>query len=141
VDHLRALGATLAVGSITDGDSLLRAMPEGCDAVFHIAGNTSFWSAERARQTLENVEVTRLMVEAALTRRARFFVQTSSESAWGEQRVTSFDETFRSNALESAVNYERTKYLGELEVEKGTARGLRACILCPGHLLGKYDTT
>ena len=101
VDHLRALGARLEVGSITDGQSLLRAMPEGCDAVFHVAGNTSFWSADRAQQSLENVAGTRLVVEAALARRARVLVHTSSESAWGEQRATAFDETFPSNALES----------------------------------------
>ncbi|HEX3346247.1 MAG TPA: NAD-dependent epimerase/dehydratase family protein, partial [Polyangiaceae bacterium] len=33
VTHLKAYGVELAVGSITDHDSLARAMPEGCDAV------------------------------------------------------------------------------------------------------------
>src|SRR5262249_13885598 len=52
-----------------------------------------------------------------------------------------FDETAPSNALASFINYERTKYLGELEVEKGVARGLEACILCPAHIVGKYDVS
>jgi len=139
--HLKAYGAQLVEGSITDPASLARAMPDDCDAVFHVAGNTSFWSGGNAQQTLENVDGTRFMVETAIAKRARFFVQTSSESAWGAQHDVPFDETARSSALASPVNYERTKYLGELEVEKGVAGGLRACILCPGHIVGKYDAT
>jgi nucleoside-diphosphate-sugar epimerase len=139
--HLKAYGVDLALGSITDPDSLARAMPDDCDAVFHVAGNTSFWSGGDAQQTHENVDGTRFMVETAIAKRARFFVQTSSESAWGEQHDTPFDESSPSNAPSSPINYERTKYLGELEIEKGIAKGLRACMLAPGHILGKYDTS
>jgi dihydroflavonol-4-reductase len=138
VKHLKACGVELAVGSITDPESLLRAIPAGCDAVFHVAGNTSLWSGGDAQQTHENVDGTRFVVEAAIARKARRLIHTSTEGAWGEQHGV-FDETAKSHALESPVNYERSKYLGELEVEKGIAQGLEACILCPGHVLGKYD--
>jgi dihydroflavonol-4-reductase len=138
VKHLRAYGAELAVGSITDRESLLAAMPAGCDAVFHVAGNTSLWSGGDAQQTRENVDGTRFVVEAAIARTARRLIHTSTEGAWGEQRGV-FDETAKSHAMESTVNYERSKYLGELEVDKGIAQGLEACILCPGHVVGKYD--
>jgi nucleoside-diphosphate-sugar epimerase len=139
VRHLQALGVHLAVGSITDGASLARAVPDDCDAVFHVAGNTSLWSGGNAQQTLENVEGTRLMVQAAIAARAKRFVHTSSVSAWGHQHFIPFDETAPSNALQSPINYERTKYLGELEVEKGIARGLSAAIMNPGHVVGRYD--
>jgi dihydroflavonol-4-reductase len=141
VRHLTAYGVELAQGSITDAKSLVRAMPEGCDAVFHVAGNTSLWSGDRAQQTLENVGGTRHVVEAAIARKARRLIHTSTEGAWGEQHQTPFDETAKSNALTSWINYERTKYLGELEVEKGVARGLEACLMCPGHIVGKYDAS
>jgi nucleoside-diphosphate-sugar epimerase len=137
--HLVAAGVELAVGSITDPASLARAVPDNCDAVFHVAGNTSFWSGGNALQTLENVDGTRMMVQAALAAGAKRFVHTSSVSAWGHQHFVPFDETAPSNALESNINYERTKYLGELEVEKGVARGLSAVILNPGHIVGRYD--
>jgi dihydroflavonol-4-reductase len=140
VEHLKAYGAELVVGSITDPESLLRAMPERCDAVFHVAGNTSLWSGGNEQQTRENVDGTRFVVEAAIARKARRLVHTSTEGAWGEQHEV-FDETATSNALSSVVNYERSKYLGELEVEKGLEEGLEACILCPGHIVGKYDTS
>ena len=141
VKHLKAYGVELAVGSITDAKSLLRAMPEGCDAVFHIAGNTSLWSGGDAEQTRENVGGTRNVVEAAIARKARRLVHTSTEGAWGEQHEEGFDETAKSNALASSINYERSKYLGELEVDKGVGRGLEACIMCPGHIVGKYDVS
>jgi nucleoside-diphosphate-sugar epimerase len=140
VRHLEAYGAELAEGSITEPASLLRAMPDGCDAVFHVAGNTSLWSGDRDQQTRENVDGTRNVVEAALARKAARLVHTSTEGAWGEQHEV-FDETARSNAPASFINYERTKYLAELEVEKGIQKGLPACIMCPGHIVGKYDAT
>jgi nucleoside-diphosphate-sugar epimerase len=140
VRHLKACGAELAVGSITDAASLERAIPAGCDAVFHVAGNTSMWSGDREQQELENVGGTRNVIEAVIARQARRLVHTSSQSAWGEQRSV-FDETTPSNALRSFIQYERTKYLAEVEVLKAVALGLEACILCPGHIVGMYDTT
>ena len=140
IRHLEAYGAALEVGSITDPESLARAMPAGCDAVFHVAGNTSLWSRGDAQQTRENVDGTRFMVEAAKAKKAKRFIHTSTQGAWGEQ-VAVFDETTKSNALVSPINYERSKYLGELEVDAGVAAGLEACVMCPGHIVGKYDTS
>lgn len=136
---LKTYGVTLAEGSITDRASLERAIPEGCDAVFHVAGNTSLWRGGDAQQTLENVDGTRFVVETCLAKKVKHLAHTSSVSAWGEQHTIPFDETAPSHAPDSFVNYERTKYAGELEVLKGVEKGLRATILCPGHIVGKYD--
>ncbi len=131
----------LAEGAITDPESLARAMPEGCDAVFHIAANTNFWSGGNAEQTRDNVDGTRNVVEAAIAKGAKKLVHTSSESAWGEVHESSFDEKTLQHGGKSWINYERTKYLAEVEVLKGVdERGLRACIMCPGHIVGRYDT-
>lgn len=132
-------GVELALGSITDPASLDRAMPQGCDAVFHVAGNTSLWSGGNAQQTLENVDGTRFVVEACLEKKVGRLVHTSSVASWGEQHVVPFDESAPQHAAGSFVNYERTKYLGELEVLKGVKRGLAACIMNPGHIVGRYD--
>lgn len=141
VRALKSYGVTLAEGSITDHDSLVRAMPEVPDAVFHIAGNTSLWSGGNAEQTRDNVDGTRFVVETAIAKKARRLVHTSSVSSWGEVHESPFDETTPQHGGESWVNYERTKYLGELEVLKGVARGLHACIMCPGHIVGRYDAS
>ncbi|HEY8042435.1 MAG TPA: SDR family oxidoreductase [Polyangiaceae bacterium] len=141
VKHLRAYpGVELVVGSITDAKSLARAMPDGCDAVFHVAGNTSLWSGGDAEQTRDNVDGTRNMVETALAKKARRFVHTSSVAAFGDQEHVPFDETATSHAPASRINYERTKYAGELEVDRGVKAGLEGVIMNPGHIVGKYDT-
>jgi nucleoside-diphosphate-sugar epimerase len=141
VRHLKAYGVELVDGTITDLKSMRRAMPPSCDAVFHVAGDTSLWSGGDDEQTLVNVEGTRNVVQAAVEKETKWFVHTSSVSAWGEQSQVPFDESARSTALASSINYERTKYLGELEIERGMGRGLRAVIMNPGAVVGRYDTT
>jgi nucleoside-diphosphate-sugar epimerase len=125
-------------GSITDRESLFRALPADVDALFHVAGNTSFWSRDAAEQTRVNVDGTRNIVEAALTRRARKLVTTSSIAAYGFHDTPVTEET-RSNALSTNINYLRTKWLGEEEVRKGVARGLDATIMNPANIIGPYD--
>ena len=83
--YLRRMPAQRVVGDVTDPASLLRALPETVDAVFHVAGDTGLWSGHNAQQDRVNIEGTRNMVAAALERRARRFVHTSSISAYGMQ--------------------------------------------------------
>ena len=75
----------LVPGDVTDRASLERALPEGVDAVFHVAGSTNLWSRGNDEQRRINVEGTRNMVEAALARRAKRFVHTSTISVYGLQ--------------------------------------------------------
>lgn len=125
-------------GDVTDPASLCAALPDGVDAVFHLAGDTSLWSRRNAQQTRVNVEGTRNMVEAALARGAKRFVHTSSISAWGLQAGT-IDERTPQRGGESPVNYQRSKFLAEEQVRKGIARGLDAVILNPAAIMGPYD--
>jgi len=138
VRHLVTASVELREGSVTDADSVLAAMPEGVDAVFHVAGNTSMWKRGDAQQTLVNVAGTANVVRAALARRARKFVHTSSVGAFGHhhERVV---ETTPSNAASSWINYIRTKHAAELEVLDGVAKGLDAVIINPPHIVGPWD--
>jgi nucleoside-diphosphate-sugar epimerase len=138
--HLKSLGAGLIEGSITEKESLRGAMPDGPEAVFHVAANLSFAKKGDAKQTRDNVEGTRNVVEVAIEKRARRFIHTSSVAAYGHHRET-ISEATRSTALESPVNYVRTKWLAEEEVRAGIKRGLDAVILNPVNILGPYDTT
>ncbi|MFO0722671.1 MAG: NAD-dependent epimerase/dehydratase family protein [Myxococcota bacterium] len=128
-----------AVGTLTDPSSVAAAMPEGVDAVFHVAANTSFWRGDQEQQFQDNVIGTRSVVEAALTKHARCFIHTSSESAWGEPARKPLDEEVPMRGAESFIGYERTKYLAEQEVKAAIPRGLRAVIMNPAHILGRYD--
>jgi nucleoside-diphosphate-sugar epimerase len=78
------------------------------------------------------------VVRAAIARRARKLVHTSSVGAYGHhhERVV---ETTPSNAATSWINYIRTKRAAELEVLKGVAEGLDAVIINPPHIVGPHD--
>ncbi|MFC2176554.1 NAD-dependent epimerase/dehydratase family protein, partial [Bacteroidota bacterium] len=137
--YLKRFNVELKEGAITDKNALMEAMPEAVDAVFHVAGNTSMWSKRNEQQFQDNVIGTRNMVEVALTKKAKRFIQTSSVAAYGNHDGV-IDETVASNALNSPVNYNKTKYLSELEVDKAIEQGLDAVILNPCDIIGPYDT-
>ncbi len=137
--HLSRLPAERVQGDVTDRPSLERALPAGVDAVFHVAGDTNLWSRRNAQQDRVNIEGTRNMVEAALARRARRFVHTSSISAYG-MLSGRIDERAEQRGGFAWVNYQRSKFLGEQEVRAALARGLDAVILNPAGILGPYDT-
>lgn len=137
--HLARLDAERVAGDVTDRASLERALPAGIDAVFHAAGDTGLWSRRNAHQDRVNIEGARNMVEAALARRARRFVHTSSISAYG-MVPGRIDERSAQRGGSSRVNYQRSKFLGEQEVRAALARGLDAVILNPAAIIGPYDT-
>ncbi len=91
--ELRDLGVELVPGAVDDAASLERALPEGADAVFHVAGNTSVWSRNDAAQTRDNVEGTRNVAAAALARGARILVHTSSVVVYGLGDLRADEET------------------------------------------------
>jgi dihydroflavonol-4-reductase len=136
--NLREKHIQLVEGSITEPTSLSAIFPEKVDAVFHVAGNTNYWSRRNHIQTRDNVEGTQNMVAAALKRQAKRFIHTSSTAAYGHHQQRINEET-RSNATNSPLNYNRTKYLAELEVRKGIERGLDAVIINPTNIIGPYD--
>ena len=137
--YLKRFDVTLVEGAITDKDSLISAMPEGVDAVFHVAANTAMWSKWNDQQYQDNVIGTRNMVEVAQQKQAKRFIHTSSISAYGHHR-DEIDETVESNALSSEMNYVVTKYQAELEVDKAIANGLDAVLVNPCDIMGPYDT-
>ncbi len=137
--YLSRVALRLVPGDVTDRASLERALPEGVDAVFHVAGSTNLWSRGNDEQRRINVEGTGNMVEAALARRAKRFVHTSTISVYGLQ-TGRIDERAEQLGRVSPVNYQRTKFLAEEQVRAGIARGLDAVILNPAAILGPYDT-
>jgi nucleoside-diphosphate-sugar epimerase len=137
--YLERFSVSLAEGSITNRESLDRAIPQDTDVVFHVAGDTNFWSKRNAQQTAINVDGTRNLVEAAVSRGVKTFIHTSSVSAWGRVRGVVTEET-PLEGVHSWINYERTKHLGELEALAGVERGLNVVVLNPGGVAGPYDT-
>ena len=140
IDWLKQPSVHAVFGNIVDRASLVAAMPDAPDGVFHMAANTSTWSRGDAQQYRDNVFGTELMLDVALQKAAKRFVYTSSISAWGYQPGRCIDESTPSNAMTCGVNhYGKTKYLAERLVRQAVERGLSAVILNPVNILGPHD--
>lgn len=126
-------------GDVTDIESLRRTMPEKVDAVFHVAADTAMWSKANERQNRINIDGTRNVVQVALEKNIGRLIHTSSIGAFGNIHGPVIDEQTPSTAMESKINYYRSKYLAEQEVFDGIKRGLDAVILNPAQIVGPYD--
>ena len=135
---LKRFRPKLAVGELSDRHSLLAAIPQGTDTVFHVAGNTNMWRGGNARQTRDNVDGTRNVVEAALAKRVRRLIVTSSISAYGMVSGEISEET-PSLAANSRVNYQKSKWQAQEIALAAAAKGLEVVIMQPGAIMGAYD--
>ena len=130
----------VVLGDIRDAGSVRAAMPDGLDAIFHVAGDTSTWSRHAARQHTVNVVGTANVIEAALQRSAPRFIYTSSISAYGYLPGVRISEGTPSNVTTKGDNYGRTKFQAEQRIRQAASdRGLSAVILNPVNILGSYD--
>ena len=137
--YIEEFPVQLVEGSITDRDSLIRAIPENCDVVFHVAGDTSHWSKKNATQTAIHVDGTRNMIEISADKSVKTFIHTSSVSVWGATKGLIDEETPQLGKT-SWINYEKTKYQAEQLAFSGIDKGLEVMSINPGSIVGAYDT-
>src|SRR5918993_254868 len=83
----------LAEGYIADFDAVASAMPQGADAVFHLAANTGVWSRRNPEQTRDNVEGTKAIIAAARAKAVKRVIHVSSWSAYGLDHPTIHEST------------------------------------------------
>lgn len=124
------------MGDLTDPESVTAAMPEGLDAVFHVAADTSPWRGHRQRQAAVNVGGTEAVIAAARATGARRLVHVSTVAVWGHHPGPVV-ESLPQKGRDHWVGYVRTKFEAEQRV-KGAA-DLSPVICNPGHVLGRYD--
>lgn len=136
---VRALGAELAKGDLTDRASLVDAA-RGCDAVFHAAaaiGAGGDWDTFRRA----NVEGTRNVVESAAAAGARL-VHVSSTSVFGDARYRHepTDESVTLPRLPYHDVYGQSKQVAEQVVLSAHAAGRISCaIVRPPVMYGVRD--
>ena len=136
---IQDLGLELREGDVTDRESLQRAIPRGCDAVFHVAASTSIWSRRNAEQTRINLHGTRHVIEAARAAGVQRLVHTSTFAVWGFGDRVVTEETPRTTDSDW-INYVASKHAAEEEVKHAAERGgLDAVIMNPAHVLGPGD--
>jgi len=127
-------------GGLLDLGGLTKAVPDGVDAVFHMAADTTMWARHGSRQLQTNVDGTRNVVAAAERSGAKRFVFTSSWNAWGFERGDPpLTEETPQRGNTSPVLYDRTKFAAEIIVKQAAAAGLSSVIMNPAHIMGRYD--
>lgn len=137
--ELEDIPMTLHEGDLTDPDSLVRAIPDRADAVFHVAASTNFWSRGNEQQDRVNIDGTRNMIAAAESARAGRFIHTSSFTTWGFRNTRLTEDSDRT-ADTDWINYVRSKHKAEKEVLQANASDrIDAVILNPAHILGPGD--
>ena len=140
LSHLKKRPVHLVEGSLLDPEQLATLIPDQTSYLFHVAANTNMWSLQNPVQTRDNVEGTRNIVQAALKKNVGRFIHTSSIAAYGIYDGVKIDESQPSNAKDSWINYIKSKYLAEMEVQVGIESGLDAVFLNPSNIMGPYDT-
>jgi nucleoside-diphosphate-sugar epimerase len=139
LDEIAGVPVTTHLGDITDCESVMAALPENLDVVFHVAASTNFWSENNAGQDRVNIDGTRNMTEAAIAAKARRFVYTSSFVTWGFGNKGINEQSERSGATDW-INYVHSKHLAEeVVLEAVRKQRLDAVILNPAHILGPGD--
>ena len=127
-------------GDVLDIQSLQQACPNSVDVIFHIAADTSMWSAKNEMQTKINLQGTANIIQVATDKKAKRLVHTSSIAAYGLHHDQVITEQTEQKGDQCFANYYRTKLASEQLVKRSVEDGkLDAVILNPCHLVGPWD--
>ncbi|MBE9376102.1 NAD-dependent epimerase/dehydratase family protein [Saccharopolyspora sp. HNM0983] len=116
---------------------------EGCDWVFHVAGDTSTWSALTERRRKVNVDAAARLADASLKAGVRRFVHTSTVDVHGYNVDGSpLPERAGERSLCGiGYDYADTKAAGEAAVLNRVDDGLDVVVVYPGFMIGPFDHT
>ncbi len=137
VSALKELGVTIAMGDVTDKESLVKGM-RGCDWVANLANLFLFWVPDAQVYTAVNVEGTRNVMEAALETGISKVVHVSTGAVWGKTDWPISEET--PLGTRRASRYAQTKYEGEqIAWRLHKERGLPLVMVYPAAVVGPND--
>jgi nucleoside-diphosphate-sugar epimerase len=134
LDDLRARGAEITLGSVTDVAAVRRGV-EGAEVVMHLAAAFRETGAPDALYKEVNVDGTGNVVRASAAAGVRKFVYCSTQGVHGHIEDPPGDET---SPIAPADYYQQTKYEGELELREH-ASDMEWTILRPTAIYGPGD--
>jgi dihydroflavonol-4-reductase len=137
VSTLKELGVTIALGDVTDKESLLRGM-QGCDWVANLANLFLFWVPDEQVYTDVNIEGTRNVMESVLETGISKVVHVSSGAVWGKASWPISEET--PMGAPRASQYARSKYEGDrIAWRLHKEQGLPLVMVYPAAVVGPND--
>ncbi|ASU36250.1 NAD-dependent epimerase/dehydratase family protein [Mucilaginibacter xinganensis] len=126
-------------GDILNRESLTLAM-NGCGQVYHTAALAKMWCRNKNDYYNINVIGTRNVLELAAEKTVNKVVYTSTCGVWGptiKHPMTENDPRIDG----FAIDYERTKYLAEIEARNFFANGLNVITVNPSRVYGEGPIT
>lgn len=133
--ELRARGAEVVIGSVTDRATVARCMA-GVQVVHHVAAAFREMHLPDREYAEINIEGTRIVAEEALKHGARRFIYCSTCGVHGDIKQPPATED---SPITPSDYYQRTKYEGELVTLACHERGLPSTILRPNAIYGPGD--
>lgn len=134
-DVLRAWGAEVVIGSVTDRQAVGRCMA-GVELVFHLAAAFRELNVPNSFYDEVNVGGTRIVLEAALRAGVRKFVYCSTCGVHGNVDRPPANEDA---PIQPADYYQRTKYEAEPVVLGARGQGMETVIIRPAAIYGPGD--
>jgi dihydroflavonol-4-reductase len=136
-ESLAGLAIEFVSGSVLDAGDVDRAI-DGADIVYHLAAKIDLRPRKDPMMYPINVEGTRKVVDACLSRGLRL-VHTSSHHAVEREPLELPLTEDKPLALDEKCEYHRSKAIGETIVLDACERGLDAVIVNPGSMIGPFD--
>jgi len=136
-ESLAGLDIEFMSGSVLDTGDVARAA-DGVDVVYHLAAKIDLSPKKDPMMFTINVDGTRNVVDACLSRGLRL-VHTSSHHALVREPLDQPLTEDRPLALNEKCEYHRSKAIGETIVLDACRRGLDAVIVNPGSMIGPHD--
>jgi 2-alkyl-3-oxoalkanoate reductase len=134
-DHLRARGAEVILGSVTDRPIVERSMKD-VEFVFHLAAAFRELNVPNSFYDQVNVEGTRNVLDAARRQGVRKFVYCSTCGVHGNVDHPPANEDA---PIRPADYYQRTKYEAEPYVKRDAGPTMETVILRPAAIYGPGD--
>ena len=135
---LAEMDLQLCKADVRDPASLRQAFQD-CKIIFHTAGIVDITSDRQNKTFPVNVQGVRNVVQTALQIKDVRLVHFSSIHAIDhDENTVGVDETLPL-AYQSEIPYNRSKALGQCEVNIAIAQGLDAIIINPTAIIGPYD--
>jgi dihydroflavonol-4-reductase len=141
--NLHGLDLEVFDGDLRDAAAVLRAV-RGCDEVYHVAAEYSFWSQRPDDVYRSNVDGTTHVMDACLKSSVRRVVYTSTVGTIGLAPVAgnALAERDEQSALalgQLSGHYKRSKFAAERRVLEFAARGVPVVIVNPSAPIGPWD--
>ncbi len=138
--YIAGLPIEYVSADITEPEQV-REIVRGCDVVFHVAGDTSFWKKRFALQRRINVEGTANIARACMEYDVKRLVHTSTIDVLGyNPDGESFNEDGgRLDFLGMGYNYAETKLEAEQHLRAIPETQLEIVYIYPGFMLGPFD--